>query len=105
MKLKTFFKRKAVKAHRKVFGKTKEIMLTTGKGGLTKPEIEDVMGTLGKAMKQGKLPPLSYEYRPPTIMGRRAIVWLIPETVSVATARAKVKAVLKAEYGSKYIVN
>ena len=104
MGLKQLLKRKAVKTHRKVFGKTKEVMITTGKGGLTKEEIKGVLATLSTARKQGKIPALSYEHRPTTFIDRREPIFLTPKTVSVATARAKIKAVIRAKYGSKYIV-
>ena len=104
MGLKQLLKRKAVKTHRKVFGKTKEVMITTGKGGLTKEEIKGVLATLSTARKQGKIPDITYNYRPPTFIDRREPIWLIPRTVPVTTARAKIRAVIRAKYGSKYIV-
>jgi len=107
MAIKQKVKRGFVKVHRKVFGKSNEIMISTGKGGLTKSEINDVLSTLGKACKQGKVPDLTYEYRPPVriLSSRdREPVWLIPKNVSVAAARVKIRAVMRAKYGAKYLV-
>ena len=105
MDLKRKIERKLTKVHRKVFGPRKEVMITTGKGGLTKAEIKDVLNTISRARKQGTLPAMSYEYRSPTFIDRREPIWLKPKTVSVARARVKVRAVIKTKYGSKYTVH
>ena len=105
MAVKQKIKRGFVKAHRKVFGKSKEVMISTGKGGLTKAEIKDVLVTLGRARQQGKIPALTYEYKPPVpILSSREPIFLIPKNVSVATARVKIRAVIRAKYGAKYLV-
>jgi len=99
-------KRLVTKAHRKVFGKPKEIMVTTGKGGLTKAEISDVLAKLSKARTKGLIPAFSYEYRPPVpLLSPREALFLIPKTVPVSTARVKLRSVMKAIYGTKYTVD
>ena len=105
MGVKRTIKKKAIKVHRKIFGKPKEVMITTGKGGLLKAEIEDVIKTLGNARRQGKIPACRYEYKPPIafLRGREMLI-LIPKTDSVLVARAKIRKVMKAKYGTKYIV-
>jgi len=105
MKARTKVKRAGVKLHRKVFGSTKEVRITTGKGGLTKSEIKDVLATLTKAVKDGRIPSLAYQYRPPTIVARRETILITPESVPVATARVRLRAMMKDEYGARYIVD
>ncbi len=79
-------------------------MITTGRGGLTKDEIKEVLDTLVTARKQGKLPALSYEYRSPTFIDRRNPIFVTPEDTAVAEMRVKVRAAVKAKHGSKYVV-
>lgn len=104
MKIKQRIKRGAVKAERKILGKPKEVGITTGKGGLTKSEIKDVLATLSSAGKAGKLPQMSYEYHPPFLLGRE-VLYLIPKDGNVHKARVLIREVIKAKYGTQFIVD
>lgn len=104
MAIKRTLKRGIVKAERKILGKPKEVMITTGKGGLTKSEIKDVLATLSSAGKRGELPQMSYEYRPPFLLGREPI-FLIPKDGKVHKARVLIREVMKARYGTQFIVD
>jgi len=105
MRIKKGITRASVKAHRKVFGKAKEIAVTTGKGGLTKAEITKVLGILRQATKQGLVPQVTYEYRPPTFISRREMLFLKPIEGSLGTATAKIRKVLKARFGANIMVS
>ncbi len=101
MTVKKRIKRGIVKAERKIFGKPREVGITTGKGGLTKSEIKDVLATLSSAGKMGKLPQMSYEYHPPFLLGRE-VLYLIPKDGNVHKARVLIREVLK---GTQFIVD
>ena len=101
-KIRRAVKRKSAKLQSKL--RAKEVMITTGKGGLTKSEIKDVLATLKEAKSFGKIPSLSYEYRPTTIIDRREPIFLIPKNVPIQTARTQVKSIMREKYGTKYIV-
>ena len=106
MRVKQVLKRGMVKAHRKIFGKPTDVMITTGKGGLTKSEIKDVLQTLTTARKQGLLSPLTFEYKPPIpILSNREAIFLIPKDGKVLKARIEIRKILKARYGTQFIVN
>ena len=106
MAIKQTIKRGAVRAHRKVFGKPSEVMITTDRGGLTKSEIKDVLQTLASAIKQGILPPSTYEYRPPVrILSNREPVFIIPKDGNVHKARVKIREIMKARYGTQFTVD
>ena len=100
MSLKKKIEGKLGKLQTRVFGKRKEIMITTGKGGLTKAEIKDVLATISRARRQGTIPAMSYEYHPPSFIDRREPIWLKPKTSPLATARVKLRAVIRSKYGS-----
>lgn len=105
MGIKRAIKRGLVKTHRKVFGKPREIMITTGRGGLTKTEIKDVLDILGEAVRKKEVSNFTYEYRPPVpILSSREPLNLIPKTVPVATFRRQVNRVIRREYGGGYII-
>ena len=104
MTLKGAIKRGLVKTHRGIFGKPKEVIVTTELGGLTKAEIKDVLKTLATARRQGKIPIVRTVYEKPSFLERRQKIWLIPKTVSVPATRVKVKAAIRAKHGSRYIV-
>lgn len=104
--IKRALKRGFVKTHRKVFGKPKEVMITTGRGGLTKSEIRDILDILGKAVQNKEVPNFTYEYRSPVpILSSREPLYLIPKTVPVGTFRMQVNRVIRREYGIGYIID
>lgn len=105
MSLKKRITRAKVKTYRKVFGRPKDIVVTTGKGGLTKAEIKRVLEILGQASKQGLIPLLTYEYRPPTIIARREMLFLKPKVGSLGTATAKVRKLLKSRFNANIKVS
>lgn len=105
MGIKKALRRRVVKIERKIFGKPKGVMISTGKGGLTKAEIENVLATLGEARKQGKILALSFEYRSPTIIDRREPIFLIPKDGNVLGARVKIRGIIKAKYGAQFSVD
>ena len=99
-------KRGLVKAHRKILGKPKDIMITTGKGGLTKAEIKDVLQTLHTAREQGQLSALTFEYKPPIpILDNREPIFLIPKDGNVLGARVKIREIIRARYGTQFTVD
>jgi len=104
--IKRVLKRGFVKTHRKVFGKPKEVMITTGRGGLTKTEIKDILDILGKAVQNKEVSNFTYEYRPPVaILSSREPLILIPKNVPVGTLRIQVNRVIRREYGIGYIID
>ena len=105
MTIKKRITKAGLKAHRKVFGRPKKIAVTTGKGGLTKAEITKVLGILGQAIKQGLIPQVTYEYRPPTFISRREMLFLKPNTGSLGTATAKFRKVLQKHFGANIKVS
>ena len=106
MGIKLKLKRGIVKAHRKVLGKPTDIMITTGKGGLTSSEIKDVLQTLTSARKQGLLTPLSFEFKPPIrFLDNREPLFLTPKDGNVLKARVQIKQLVNARYGNQFMVD
>ncbi len=82
----------------------REITITRNGKGLSKSEVNEVISTLRKAKAEGKLPSLTYEYNPRTLLFGKDPIYITPKTAPLERIGVKIRAILRGKYGSKYSV-
>ncbi len=85
--------------------KAKEISINIkGKSGLSRGQINEVLGVIREARNKDKLPAMSYEYNPHTLIFGKDPLYLKPKTASLSRTGVQVRRIIREHFGNKYTV-